>query len=256
MVDPTGASQTMTDDAFPLTRRFLQGRSRDALDARERGVLEGLIQRVERFTEPVTILERGAVLDQSTILIEGTVARVIHEGGRRHIVALHVPGDFVDLHAYALKRLDHDVVSIGTVQVGYAPHAAIDDVLATEPNLARMLWYSTLLDAAMHREWIMKLEHLSADGRLAHLIAELWQRLSFVDLAGESGFALPLTQQELADACGTTSIHMNRTVRKLREAGVVDISRGQVTVIDREELARIGAFDPAYLYGQGPLKLT
>lgn len=246
----------MSDDDFPNTRRFLQGRSRDALDAREKGVLECLVERVERFTGPHKVLERGTVLHQSTILIEGFVARVIHGDGKRHIVALHVPGDFVDLHAFALKRLDHDVVSVGTVQIGYAPHDRIEEVLKNEPNLARMLWYSTLLDSAMHREWIMKLEHLSADGRLAHLVAELWHRLGFVDLAGASGFPLPLTQQELADACGTTSVHMNRVVRKLRETGVVDISRGQVTVLDRAALWSLGSFDPAYLYGNGPLKLT
>lgn len=246
----------MTDDDFPNTRRFLQGRSREALDNRERAILEGLVERVERFTGPHVILNRGDVVEQSTILIEGFVARVIIEDGKRHIVALHAPGDFVDLHAFALKRLDHDLVSIGSVQIGYAPHSRIEEVLRTEPNLARMLWYSTLLDAAMHREWIMKLEHLSADGRLAHLVAELWKRLEFVDLSGESGFPLPLTQQELADACGTTSVHMNRVVRKLRETGVVDISRGQVTVLDRDALVTLGSFDPSYLYGNGPLKLT
>jgi CRP-like cAMP-binding protein len=246
----------MTDDDFPKTRRFLQGRSRDALSRREKALLEGLVERTERFTAPHVILNRGAVVEQSTILIEGFVARVITEGGKRHIVALHVPGDFVDLHAFALKRLDHDLVSIGAVQIGYAPHDRIEEILRSEPNLARMLWYSTLLDAAMHREWIMKLEHLSADGRLAHLVAELWERLAFVDHAGENGFALPLTQQELADACGTTPVHMNRVVRKLRETGVVDISRGQVTVLDRAALKALGTFDAAYLYGKGPLKLT
>ena len=232
------------------------GRSRDALSEREKVLLESVVDKVERFTAPHTVLKRGDVVDQSTILIEGTIARVIHEDGKRHIVALHVPGDFVDLHGFALKRLDHDVVSIGSVQIGYVPHERIQAILETEPTLARMLWYSTLLDAAMHREWIMKLEHLSADGRLAHLVAELWQRLDFVGLAGENGFSLPLTQQELADACGTTSIHMNRVVKKLRETGVVDISRGQVTVLDRDALKDLGSFDPAYLYGSGPLKLT
>lgn len=246
----------MSYDDYPNTRRFLQGRSREALTTREKGVLEGLVERTERFTGPHVILERGTLLQQSTMLIEGFVARVIHADGKRHIVALHVPGDFVDLHAFTLKRLDHDVVSIGTVQIGYAPHARIEEVLRTEPNLARMLWYSTLLDAAMHREWIMKLERLSADGRVAHLVAELWRRLDFVDLASAGGFPLPLTQQELADACGTTSVHMNRVVRKLRETGVVDISRGQVTVLDPQALWGLGSFDPAYLYGNGPLKLT
>ncbi|EAQ11326.1 CRP-like cAMP-binding protein [Maritimibacter alkaliphilus HTCC2654] len=246
----------MTERDYPLTRRFLQGRSREALSEREKGILEDLVEDVERFTAPHVILERGDVVNRSTILIEGMIARIIAQDGKRHIVALHVPGDFVDLHAFALKRLDHDVVSIGTVQVGYVTHQSLNRVLETEPNLSRILWYSTLLDAAMHREWILKLELLDADGRLAHLCAELWHRLDFVGMAGENGFALPLTQKELSDACGTTSIHMNRVVRKLRESGIVDISRGQVTILDRAALERVGRFDASYLYGDGPLKLT
>ena len=245
----------MYDPDHPLTRRFLEGRSRNALTGREKDILEGLIDSTERFTAPHTILERGKELNRSTLLIEGIVARVINDRGRRHIVALHVPGDFVDLHAFALKRLDHDVVSIGTVQIGYAHHDRLEEVLRTEPNLSRMLWFSTLLDAAIHREWIMKLEQLNADGRLAHLVAEMWQRLDFVGLADENGFSLPLTQQELADSCGTTSIHMNRVVRRLREQGIVDISRGRVTILNRAAMNECAAFDPAYLYGDGPLKL-
>ena len=131
----------MTEDAYPRTRRFLMGRSRDALSEREKVLLESVVDKVERFTAPHTVLKRGDVVDQSTILIEGTIARVIHEDGKRHIVALHVPGDFVDLHGFALKRLDHDVVSIGSVQIGYVPHERIQAILETEPTLARMLWY-------------------------------------------------------------------------------------------------------------------
>ncbi|MGR3567154.1 MAG: helix-turn-helix domain-containing protein, partial [Pseudooceanicola nanhaiensis] len=88
-----------------------------------------------------------------------------------------------------------------------------------------------------------------------HLIAETWQRLDFVGLAQPTGFAFPLTQAELADACGTTPIHLNRVVRKLRETGVADISRGRVSVLDHAALKDIGRFNTAYLYGQGPLHL-
>ncbi|GGL97315.1 transcriptional regulator [Pseudooceanicola nanhaiensis] len=245
----------MSREAYPLSHRFLRGRGRSQLSADDCGTIENLFHDVERFTTAHTILERGDVLDQSTLLIEGFVARVIREEGKRHIVALHVPGDFVDLHAFALKRLDHDVVSIGPVQIGYVKHARLEALIPKKPQLMRMLWFSTLLDAAIHREWILKLEQLSADGRLAHLIAETWQRLDFVGLAQPTGFAFPLTQAELADACGTTPIHLNRVVRKLRETGVADISRGRVSVLDHAALKDIGRFNTAYLYGQGPLHL-
>lgn len=99
------------------------------------------------------------------------------------------------------------------------------------------------------------MEHLPIEGRLAHLMAELWHRLAMVRLGDEDGFNLPLTQVEIADACGTTPIHLNRVVRSLREARIMELSRGRVTILDRERLEQAGKFDPAYLYGEGHLKL-
>lgn len=238
-----------------LTRLFLKGRLRHAMSAADKDLLESLIERPERLPDRHLILARGALAEQSTLLIEGFIARVIHEDGKRHIVGFQVPGDFVDLHAFALKRLDHDVVTLGPVRVGYASHARLRRVMEESPRLTRMLWFSTLLDAAIHREWILRLEQLNADHRVAHLIAEFWHRLNFVDLAEPAGFGLPLTQIDLADACGTTTIHINRVIRKLREAGLLQLVRGRVVIPDRRALERYGSFSPDYLYGPGTLRI-
>ena len=243
----------MAASSHPLTARFLQGRLRHAMPSDERDALESAIGKVERVASSHVLLQRGECLDRSTMLIEGFMARIIVEQGKRHIVCLHVPGDFVDLHAFALKRLDHSIMTIGPAMLGYVPHDRLQEILETKPHLARLLWFSTLMDAAIHRQWILKLEQLAADGRVAHLVCELWHRLGLVGLGDSSGFALPLTQQDLADACGTTAIHMNRILRKLREAGLVEIFRGRVTVADRTALEAYAQFDPSYLYGKGDL---
>jgi CRP-like cAMP-binding protein len=240
---------------YPLTGRFLMGRARHAMREREKKLIESLVERTERFDGAHTVLERGVRLDVSTMLIEGTAARVMPRNRGRHIVALHVPGDFVDLHAYALKRLDHDLVTVGPSLLGFVPHERLSEILRDEPHLARLLWFSTLLDAAIHREWIVRLEELTAEGRLAHLLSELWHRLELVGLGEDDGFDLPLSQIELSNACGTTTVHMNRTVRALREAGVAEIRRGRVNVPDRARLEKLGKFDPAYLYGEGELRV-
>jgi CRP-like cAMP-binding protein len=246
-------SSSVTDARYPLTGNFLKGRLRQAMTDTEKDLIEGLISREERYLDPHTILPRGQKSDTSTLLIEGFVLRVNREGENRHIVGIQVPGDFVDLHAFALKRLDHDVVTVGATRVGYAKHGDIAGVVAKYPHLARLLWFSTLLDAAIHREWIMKMEQLNADGRVAHLIAEIWQRLDFIGMAEKSGFYLPLTQADLADACGTTAIHMNRIMRRLREDNILDMRRGRVTIPDIEKLKEYGRFSPDFLYGDGPL---
>jgi CRP-like cAMP-binding protein len=110
-----------------------------------------------------------------------------------------------------------------------------------------------LLDAALHREWIFRLGRLDAVGRVAHLLTEIYFRLAAVGRAGDMSFPLALTQQDLGEACGLTSVHVNRTLRRLREEGLADFSRGKVTIMDLPRLSRVAEFDPDYLYlDEGP----
>ncbi len=240
-------------EQFPLTGRFLMGRTRHAMSEREKQILETAIEDVDQLEPGHRLLARGQVSDRSTMLIEGFIIRTIEEGGRRYIVSIQVPGDFVDLHAFALKRLDHDLYPLGPVKVGYSSHRRLRHIHEDEPHLARLLWFSTLLDAAIHRQWTLKLQQLRAHRRVAHVLAEIWCRLDMVGLARPNGFRSPLTQIDLADMCGTTAIHMNRALGQLRRMEVAEFRRGLVIVPDREAFERHGDFDPAYLYGEGLL---
>lgn len=247
----------MVDDVtkFPLTGRFLMGRSRHAMGEREKELLEGSVGEVREFDKPTRILARGEPATRSTMLIDGFILRTIVENQRRYVVGIQVPGDFVDLHAYALKRLDHDIVTLGRTRVGYVSHDTIARIHETEPHLSRLFWFSTLLDAAIHRQWTLKLQQLKASRRVSHRIAEIWKRLEMVGLGRQNGFRSPLTQTDLADMCGTTAIHMNRALSELRREDVAEFRRGLVVVRDREALERHGDFDPAYLYGAGLLQV-
>lgn len=247
----------MVEDAerYPLTGRFLMGRSRHAMGEREKDILEDAIEEVAEYDRPTCIIARGQLADRSTILIEGFIIRTIMERDRRYIVGFHVPGDFVDLHAYALKRLDHEVMTLGPTKVGYSSHARIGTIHETEPHLSRLFWFSTLLDAAIQRQWTLKLEQLKASRRVAHRVAEIWRRLEMVGLGRTNGFRSPLTQTDLADMCGTTPIHMNRALSELRREDLLEFRRGLVIVRDRAKLERYADFDRAYLYGEGPLRI-
>ena len=240
-------------EKYPKTGRFLMGRLRDALSDDERVTVENLIEEVAEYQNGECILRRGDLVDRSTMLIEGFILRTIHDGEKRFVVGIQVPGDFVDLHGFALKRLDHDIVTVGQAKVGFTSHERIRELMEVNAHLARLLWFSTLLDAAIHREWIMKLEQLRATKRAAHVFCELWKRLDFVGLGKEGLVNTPLIQQDLADMCGTTAIHMNRSLRQLRKEGIADFNRGTITVPDRIKLEKYATFDSAYLYGEGQL---
>jgi len=233
-----------------ITKRFLLGRGRDLLEQDDVAALEGAVTSVHDVPPRAVLSRRGEPVHSSTLLIEGFACRYMDDReGRRQLVAIHVPGDFIDLHGFTMRVLDHDIVTLGTARVATVDHEALAAITENRPRLTRLLWFSTLLEAAMHREWIFRLGRLGADGRVAHLFCEVEARLAMVGLSDGGRFLLPLTQSDLGEACGITGVHANRTLRCLREEGLVTFANGQAAILDHARLARLAEFDPIYLYG-------
>jgi len=232
-----------------LTRRFLQGRHRERLTTVEAELLESSMGSIRSFAPREEMVRHGALIERSLFLIEGFACRYMDGlDGSRQLVAVHVPGDFVDLHGYPMHRLDHDVETLTACSVGVYPHSNVERMVVDHPNLGKMLWFSTMLDAAMHREWIFRLGRLDALGRVAHFFAEIGCRLQMVGIGDGVNYPLPMQQSDLASACGITVVHANRVLRQLREKKIVLFANGEVTVLDRQQLNDVSEFDPAYLY--------
>lgn len=237
---------TARDPVADLVRKL---RLRDEVSDREAEVLRSAIAEVQRFPAGKTLVRNGATVTQSTLLIDGLISRYKDlPDGQRQIMEVHVAGDFVDLHGFLLKRLDHNVGALTAVTVGFVPHEALARITAEEPHLSRMLWLSTLMDASIQREHILSMGRRPALARIGHLLCELCMRLEVVGLAKGRSFAFPLTQLDLADATGLTSIHVNRMLRQLREQKLVTFRNGRVDIHDWEGLQAASDFDPNYLH--------
>ena len=240
---------TDTDAASALAGLLLKLRARDLLSGEEEEVLRASVSEIREFPAGRTIVRTGTTLNASTLLVEGIVCRYKDlSDGQRQIMELHVAGDFVDLHGFLLKQLDHNVGTMTPVRVASFPHEALRGITETQPHLGRMLWFSTLLDAAIHREKILSIGRRSAMARIAHILCELLVRLRIVGLADESSYALPLTQADLADVTGLTSVHVNRMLKKLRDEKLLTFRGGTVTIEDWDRLQRVAEFDPTYLH--------
>ncbi len=230
------------------TELFLRSRT-TTLDDAERARLDATVSEIRGYGRRRTVIRHDTALDVSLYLLRGWMCRTIdNKQGDRQLVSVQIAGDFVDLHGYPLRALDHDVSTLTDVEVAVFRHADLDALAAEAPALARKLWFSTLLDAAIHREWIFKLGRLPSHGRVSHFLCETELRLRAVGRSDGSRFDLPLTQPDLAEACGLTSVHVNRVLRDLRERGLVTLRDGVVEVHDGAGLARLGEFDPEYLY--------
>lgn len=196
------------------------------------------------------IVPQGRMASRSCMMLKGMSARQHHltdRPGDRVITALHVPGDFVDLHGFVLAGLEHEVVSMGPSEVEFVEHDELREITQNFPHLTRLLWMSTVIDAAIHRQWLVAAASLRSSGHLAHLLCEIYTRLAIVGAAANHTFTLPLLQKELADILGYTPIHINRAVRDLRDGRLIRWTGSEVQILDWAGLARIARFDPHYL---------
>jgi len=168
--------------------------------------------------------------------------------GARQITELHVAGDFVDLHSFTLKRLDHNIMAMTPCTIATVDHSDLKRITEESPHLTRVYWFTTNLDAAVHREWELSLGRRTAISRTAHLFCELHVRLGIVGLADDNGFDLALTQVDLAECLGMTAVHMNRTLRDLRDQNIVEFRSRRVVIGDLAQMRRTAEFSTEYLY--------
>ena len=232
-----------------FTERFLRHKRGVRLEPDERARLDAAISEVRTIEPRTTIVRAGDYLGESTLLLEGFLSRYIDDrAGLRQLVAVHVPGDFVDLHAFPLKVLDHNIATMTAVSIATVPHSELEAMARDMPQLTHKLWFATLIDAAIHRAWLFRLGRLDAVGRVAHFLCETNTRLVSAGLSDGYRFALGMTQADLAEICGLTSVHINRVLRFLRQERLCVFRSSLVDILDPEKLAARGQFDPAYLY--------
>lgn len=231
------------------TSAFLRSlERRDSLSDDEIKIISELPSRPAVFAAGEEIVVEGSRLKESCLVTAGFAARSQSlRSGERQITAVHVPGDFVDLHSMLLLVMDHSVVALGPCKVAFVPHEAIKVVTETKPHLARMFWLSTVIDGAIQRTWITCLGRRSAEQHLAHLICELYVRLEVAGAASGFIFEFPVTQAQLGDVLGLSVVHVNRKLQDLRAAGLVEWRDGKVKIRDFERLAQMSEFDPTYL---------
>lgn len=213
-------------------------------------------QAIERLPMTGRLLKAGQDIvrekdcpSQCCLIIEGWACRYqMLSEGKRQIFSFHIPGDIPDLQSLHLRIMDHNVCTLTQATVAFIPHDALRDLTASFPNIAAILWRDTLVDGAIFREWMTCMGRRSASQAIAHLFCELYVKLAAVGLARDHAYRLPLTQSELGDALGQSNVHVNRTLRDMRESGLISLQGRTLEICKWQELAKLCDFDPTYLH--------
>jgi CRP-like cAMP-binding protein len=183
------------------------------------------------------------------VILEGFACRykVVRDGGRQ-ITAFLIPGDLCDLHISILGEMDHAIGALTACKVALFSRSTVEGLTTKYPAITRAMWWATLVEAGILREWLVTMGRRAADKRSGHLLRELLVRLQRVGLATDTSFELPLTQGQLADTLGITEVHLNRMVNQLGASGLIRLKDHTVIIDDVERLKAFSDFSPNYLH--------
>ncbi len=231
-----------------LTRK-LEGY--EVLTDADRQVLDGLVVKVRRVGPRQDLICEGDTPDHVHLIVEGFACRYkMLADGQRQIMAFLVPGDICNLNVFILDQMDHGIATISACQVVDIPREGIEALTTRHPRITRALWWCTLVDEAVLREWLVNIGSRQAHQRIAHLLCELLMRLQVVGQVTADCFAFPFTQNELADTLGLSDVQVNRTLRLLREQKLIVLKRRVLTILDVAGLKAYCGFNPNYLHLQ------
>ena len=230
----------------PMLRKLMKW---SVLDEQDRQAVLALPYELRTIRRGNYIVRDGDRPSRSCLLLSGFAYRhkVVGSGGRQ-ILALHMRGDLVDLQNSLLRTADHNVQALTNAEVAYIPVGEIRTLAFARPAVGMAMWYDTLVDASIHREWTANVGRRDARTRAAHLLCEFGLRLKDADLGTLEHYELPMTQEELGDALGLTPVHVNRTLKALDKEGLTSRSMRSVSIKDWSRLAAAGDFSPDYLH--------
>lgn len=220
------------------------------LSSRDRIALEELSsQRRRQVGSREDIIREGERPEVLNLVNGGWACRYKHlADGRRQILSFFLPGDLCDLNIFILREMDHSIGAITQVTVAQITPEIFDRVTLNHPRLLQALWWDSLVTSAIQREWTLSVGQRDALERVAHLLCELFVRLRAVGMVEDGSCELPVTQADLADATGLSSVHVNRTLQDLRSSNLISLKGRTLRISDLDALMTTAMFNPNYLH--------
>jgi len=229
-----------------LVRKLEHGAALSSADVK---ALESSVTAVRQIETHEDLIEEGDRPEFVHVVLEGFACRYkLLEDGGRQIMAWLVPGDFCDLHIAILGEMDHNIGTLSSSKIALIRPDSVVELTQTSAALSKALWWASLVDEAILREWLVGMGRRAADRQIAHLFCELLARLQAVGRAPRNVLTMPVTQAQLADTVGLTPVHVNRTVQHLRELGLITWRDRNLTIVDVDGLQAFADFDPNYLH--------
>lgn len=205
-------------------------------------------QRSRSYRPRQVVLRQFDRTDHVLVILSGWAeqARELSDG-RRQILSIALRGDLCTNDLSAGAVMDQSITAITPLSIAIIGKREFCGVLGAHARLAQSCWRNQMLTLSIQRRWIAMIGRMGAMERIAHLLCEAFVRQERMGLTLANACAFPLTQLQIAEACGLTQVHTNRIIQELRKRGLIDLRRRRLRISSMEELSALAQFDPAYL---------
>lgn len=213
------------------------------LTPEERDVVDSLERRERRFRSGEVVLEEGEATDRLYVVTGGWLhssARL--SSGNRQILRFHFPGDLMGVSSIAWAETAATLTAVSDCMVSDFPRLALARVFKEQPRLAALLYAVSAAENVAMSDRLMSLGRTDGRTRIATLFLDILSRLRITDGQIVDSFELPLTQAEIGDAVGLTKVHVNRTLREMEQAGMIERSGKIVRIVDEASLVEFAGF--------------
>lgn len=191
---------------------------------------EDLAALAEHYGSPIEVAARTEIVSPTRsgadvhVLVEGWACKYkLLSDGRRQIVAFKLPGDICDLERLGGPPAGIVLVALSDCRVSTIPVDWLNEARIGRPAIGQMLWSLLMRENAAMTEQIVALGRRTSRQRIAYLLCDILERLQAVGEAADGRFRTPLTQTDMADALGLSTVHVNRTLQGLRENGLLEV---------------------------------
>ncbi|TPG41127.1 Crp/Fnr family transcriptional regulator [Sphingomonas koreensis] len=211
-------------------------------------------QTLDKLEDRERHLKRGAILlrerdpaNELFTLRSGTMmSYVLLDNGSRQILRFLFPGDLLGISSLVYRDAPENITALTDCTVCPFEKSALTRLVVDHPRLAALIVAYNQIERMMLTDRLAALGRTSAKARVAALLLEIRNRRRMSDRTIGDTFALGLTQEEIGDATGLTSVHVNRMFRQLQEDGLIARDNGRVTIRDERALARAANFVDRY----------
>jgi CRP-like cAMP-binding protein len=220
-----------------------------SLSDEDRQALRGIRGEIREVARGEDVLRQGDHPKEAVVVVSGLLQRyTVSPQGDRQIHSFYIPTDTPCLETLHIDVMDNALATVTASRVAFVPHAELYTIMDAHPRVLALIWRETLVQAAIFREWLMRNSKMLAHVNMAHFFCEMMIRAKAAGIARGNSCDLPITQEELGDALGMTSVHVNRTLAMLRTGGLVEFRSGVLTALDWDKLVDTAEFDPSYLH--------